>query len=95
MSQRRFKFRLYVAGNAHNSTLAVANLTSFCRQHLAHKHDLQVVDVFREPELALADSVLMTPMLLILRPLPQCRIVGSLNEPALLLRTLGLEPLAA
>ena len=95
MSQRRFKFRLYVAGNAPNSTLAVANLTSFCRRHLANEHDLQVIDVLREPELALADSVLMTPMLLILSPLPRCRIVGSLNEPALLLRTLGLEPLAA
>ena len=95
MSESRFKFRLYVAGNASNSTLAVANLTNFCRQHLANKHELQVIDVFREPELALADSVLMTPMLVILGPLPRCRIVGSLNDPALLLRTLGLEPLAA
>ena len=95
MSQRRFRFRLYIAGNAHNSTLAVANLTSFCRRYLADKHHIQIIDVFLAPELALADSVLMTPMLIILGRRPQSRIVGSLNEPALLLRALGLEPLAA
>ena len=71
MSRRaQFKFRLYVAGDAQNSAQAVANLTALCRTHLPDRHDIEVVDVFREPKRALADGILMTPTLVKLAPSP-------------------------
>jgi circadian clock protein KaiB len=89
------KFRLYVAGDAVNSTQAVANLTALCRTHLADRYELEVVDVFREPKRALADRILMTPTLIKLGPLPTQRIIGTLSEEHSVLQALGLEPVAA
>ena len=91
----QFKFRLYVADDAPNSTLAVANLTEFCRLHLLHRHAIEIVDVLRDPQRALANGILMTPTLIKLGPMPVRRVVGTLSDPAILLHALGLAPLAA
>jgi circadian clock protein KaiB len=87
----KFKFRLYVAGDAQNSAQAVANLASFCRAHLQDRHEIEVVDVFREPKRALADGIFMTPTLIKLGPAPGCRIVGTLSQTQPVLQALGLQ----
>jgi circadian clock protein KaiB len=93
MSRRPlFKFRLYVATGTLNSTQAMANLNSLCRAHLAGRHEIEVVDVFREPQRALAEEIRMTPTLLKLAPLPARRIVGSLSQTQRVLEALGLGP---
>jgi circadian clock protein KaiB len=96
MSRRtQFKLRLYVAGGAQNSTRAVANLTEFCRTHAAGRCDIELVDVFREPQRALADRVFMTPTLVKLSPGPARRIVGTLSQTQTLLEAMGLEAVPA
>lgn len=86
-----FKFRLYVAGDALNSAQALANLNALCRAQLAGRHEIEVVDVFREPQRALADAVFMTPTLIKLAPLPVRTIVGTLSQTQTVLQVLGLE----
>jgi circadian clock protein KaiB len=91
MSRRvRFRFRLYVAGDAVNSAQALANLAALCRAHLPDRHEIEVVDVFRAPKRALADGIFMTPTLVKLVPLPARRIVGTLGQTGLVLQALGL-----
>lgn len=90
-----FKFRLYVAGDAENSAQAVANLNALCRTHLPDRHEIDVVDVFREPKRALEDGIFMTPTLVKLAPSPVRRIVGTLSHAQIVLQVLGLETLAA
>lgn len=89
-----FKFRLYVAGDALNSAQARANLGTLCRAHLAGRHEIEVVDVFRQPQRALADAVFMTPTLIKLSPLPVRTIVGTLSQTQTVLQALGLEAVA-
>lgn len=92
----RFKFRLYVAGDAQNSAQAVANLNALCRTYLLDRHDIEIVNVFREPRRALADSIFMTPTLVKLAPSPAPRkIVGTLSQTQPVLEALGLEPASA
>ena len=86
-----FRFRLYIAGQAQNSILAVANLTALCRTHLSDHCEIEVVDVFHEPERALEDGVFLTPTLIKLLPMPVKCIVGSLSHMQTVLLTLGLE----
>lgn len=87
-----YRFRLYVAGEAVNSGQALANLHALCRAHLAGRHSLEVVDVFREPERALAEGIFMTPTLLRLAPTPVRKIVGTLSDTATLMQALDLPP---
>ena len=89
-----FKFRLYVAGDALNSAQALASLGALCRAHLAGRHEIEVVDVFREPKRALADGIFMTPTLVKLAPSPIRRIVGTLSRTQPVLQALGLESFA-
>ena len=92
MSKRAvFKFRLYVAGDAPNSVRAITNLTAFCRAHLPDRHEIEIVDVFREPKRALAESIFMTPTVILLAPPPMRRIVGTLSHSLSLLLALGPE----
>lgn len=92
MSRRtKYKFRLYVAGDAPNSVQAQANLIVLCQTHLPANYEIEVVDVLKEPMIALKDNVLMTPTLLKLSPAPVRKIVGSLSQMQTVLDTLGLE----
>jgi len=89
------KFRLYIAGNAANSALAMQNLESICRACLPGRYEIEQVDVFQEPERALADIIVMTPTLLKLSPKPVCRIIGTLSDSQSVLNLLGLAAGAA
>jgi circadian clock protein KaiB len=90
-----FRFRLYTADGTQNSAQALANLTAICQAHVPDRYEIEVVDVFREPERAKADGIRMTPTLIKLSPAPTCRIIGSLSETRNVLVTLGMEVIAA
>ena len=90
-----FKFRLYVAGDAPNSAQARANLDALCRSYLGDWHEIETVDVLRDPKRALDDRILMTPTLVKLSPSPVRRIVGTLSQSQPVLEALGLEDSAA
>lgn len=94
LSPTAFKFRLYVAPDAANSALAIANLQSLCRTYLPQRHEIEIVDVFKHPGVALTERVFMTPTLIRLAPGPERRIVGTLSQTAAVLQSLGLDPTA-
>jgi circadian clock protein KaiB len=85
-----FSLRLYIAGEGPNSVRARSNLLAFCQQHLPGSHEVEVIDVLRDPQRALADGVFLTPLLVKLAPGPTCRIVGNLSDVAPLRVALGL-----
>jgi len=87
----KFKFRLYIAADTQNSVRATANLNAFCREHLVDRHEIEVVDVLRDPKRAMADAIFMTPTLVKLLPLPVRRLIGTLSQPQLVLETFGVE----
>ena len=86
-----FHFQLYIAGDTVNSALAQVNLKSLCQTHLKDRHLIEVVDVLREPERALADGIFMTPTLIKLTPFPPRKIFGTLSQTQTVLLALGLE----
>ncbi len=86
-----FRFRLYVAGDTPNSAQALTNLVTLCRENLPDRHEIEIVDVFREPERALADSIFLTPTLVKLTPSPVRKIIGTLSQAGSVLQALGLE----
>ena len=82
------RLRLYVAGAAPNSLLAVANAKAICARHFAGRHVLEIVDVIAHPLRALADGVVVTPTLIKRWPRPLQRLIGNLAEEAVVLATL-------
>ena len=89
----RFKLRLYIAGDTQNSSEARANLAALCRTYLPNRHDIEIVDVFRNPARALGDGIFLTPTLVKVSPAPGRKIVGTLSEAQRVLQALGLATL--
>jgi circadian clock protein KaiB len=86
-----YRFRLFVAADTLNSVQAASNLSALCKIHLAGCHEIEVIDVFKNPARAIAEGIRMTPTLLKLTPAPARRIVGTLVDLDRVLHTLGLD----
>jgi circadian clock protein KaiB len=82
--------RLYVAGKAPNSVMAIANLAAICRQHLKDGYELDIVDVCQQPRRALDDGIVVTPSLAKLSPGPVSNVIGNLSDTGAVLAALGL-----
>ena len=61
-------------------------------EHLAGRFDLEVVDIYQQPELAEENQVVAAPTLLKLLPPPLRRIIGDLSDEGRVLRALELTP---
>ena len=85
-----YKFMLYVAGNAINSSEALGNLHALCQKHLPGRYEIEVVDVLSHPHQALTNGILITPQLVKMEPLPTRNIVGRLDKWDRVLTALGL-----
>ena len=85
------KLRLYVAGDAPNSSLARSNLERILGVPSEDTYELEVVDCLREPVRALNDGVIVTPTLKKIAPEPAQTIVGALTDASRVRAALGLR----
>ncbi len=85
-----YRLRLFIAGSAPRSRRTIENLRRICTEHLAGRFDLEVVDIYQQPEIARADRIIAAPTLVKLAPLPTRQIIGDLSDEARVLRGLGL-----
>ena len=91
----RFVLRLYVTGMTARSMRAIANIRHLCEQHLADRYDLEVVDVYQQPELAAREQLVAAPTLVKRLPLPLRRLVGDFSNQQRVLAGLDLPALAS
>ena len=85
-----YLFRLYIAGGAPNSVRALSNLFAICHKYFPACHSIEIVDVLKVPERALAEAILVTPTLVKVSPAPEQQIIGNLSDEDEVLRALGL-----
>ena len=62
--------------------------------HLAGRYELEIVDIYQQPELAERDGILAAPILLRVAPLPERRIAGDLLDAERVLIGLNILPAA-
>jgi circadian clock protein KaiB len=87
---KAYAFRLFVAGNGSNSTQARGNLARLCEEYLKGRYQIDIVDVMKDPAIALKHSILLTPMLIMLKPRPGVSVLGNLSNTKTVLATLRL-----
>jgi circadian clock protein KaiB len=75
-----YAMTLFVTGATNRSLLAVANVREFCRDELAGDYNLEVVDLYLNPEQAKASQVLASPTLLRSFPSPARRVIGDMSD---------------
>jgi circadian clock protein KaiB len=84
-------FRLFVAGNESNSSQARRSLARICEEHIKGRHKIEVVDVLKDVSSAHKNKVLVTPTLILIKPLPKVTVLGNLNDTKQVLAALRLN----
>jgi len=90
--QERYVLKLYVTGMTTRSARAIENMQTFCEKHLMGRYDLQVIDVYQQPELAREEQIVAIPTLIKKLPLPLRRLIGDMSDEERVLVGLNLYP---
>jgi circadian clock protein KaiB len=86
-----YSLRLYVTGQTPRSAASIRNLREVCDEFLGGSYELQVIDLYRRPELAKEAQVVAAPTLIKKLPLPLRRLVGDLSNKNEVLLGLDLK----
>ncbi len=81
---------LYVTGATARSLRAIANVKAICEQYLKGRYELEVVDIYRRPELLRRDQIVAVPTLVKKLPIPLRLLVGDLSRTEQVLQGLDL-----
>jgi circadian clock protein KaiB len=90
--EEKYLLRLYVVSDTPQSARAYRNLQTLCREHLAGRYRLDVIDLTKNPALAKADGILAVPTLVRKMPVPIRKFIGSLTDTARVLVEFDLVP---
>ena len=88
----RYQLMLFVTGATTRSQIAIINIKRICEERLSDRYDLQVIDVYENPEATRDLQIVATPTLVKLQPEPLHRIVGDFSDTDRVLSGLALVP---
>jgi circadian clock protein KaiB len=75
-----YVLRLYISGSTSKSALAIENIKWICEQYLKNRYDLEVIDIYQQPDLAREEQIVAVPTLIKRFPLPLRRLIGDLSN---------------
>jgi len=79
-AQEKYILRLYVAGMTPNSLRAIDNLKKICEEHLIGRYELEVIDLYQQPVLAIGEQIIAAPTLIKKLPLPLRKVIGDMTN---------------
>lgn len=89
LHKEKYILRLFITGTTNKSVLALTNLKQICEEYLEGRYDLEVIDLYQNPGMAIAEQIIAAPTLIKKLPLPFRRIIGDMSDIEKVL--MGLE----
>lgn len=89
---RVYILKLYVSGMTPSSLRAIQNLRRICRQYLEGRFELDIIDIYQQPELAKREQIIAAPTLIKKLPVPLRHFIGDLSDTEKILVGLNLIP---
>jgi circadian clock protein KaiB len=90
-ARQRVVLRLYISGMTRRSQRAIENVRRLCEEHLHDRHELQIIDIYQQPELAKEQQLVAAPTLIKISPPPPRRWVGNFEHPRRFLTLIGVN----
>lgn len=90
--EQHYLLRLYVAGTTRQSVTALQNIKKICEEHLQGRYELEVIDIYQQTEVVIAENIVAVPTLIKELPLPLQKIIGNLSNKEKVLVGLNLLP---
>ena len=91
VAEGKLVLQLFVSGMSPKSMEAIENIKNLCDEHLSDAFELQIVDIYKKPEEAAAESIVFSPSLIKQLPLPKKVLIGTLADKEKVIKALGLS----
>jgi len=88
----KYVLRLYVTGMTPKSIKAIQNIRKICEENLKGRYELEVIDIYQQPEYAKKEDILAAPTLIKKLPLPLRKFIGDMSNEEKILVGLDLVP---
>ena len=82
--------RLYVADHSPKSLWAIQRIQALCNDRLEGRYELEIIDIYQDPERLEKDQVFAIPTLIKELPLPIQRLIGDMTNTEKLIVCLDL-----
>ena len=89
--QDKLVLKLYVSGMTPNSMQAIENIKNLCDEHLKDAFELEIIDIYKNPDAALEQHIIFSPSLIKKYPLPKRTLIGTLSDKQKLIKALGIS----
>jgi len=88
--KQKYVLRLYVTGANRKSQAAIENLHKITDEYLEGRYELEVIDIYQQPDMIKRDQIIAAPTLIKKLPLPIRKIIGDLSDKKRVLARLEL-----
>ena len=83
--------QLYVSGMSQRSMEAIENIKRLCDMHLKDAFELEIIDLYKNPEAAGEQQIIFSPSLIKQFPLPKKTLIGNFSDSEKVIRGLGIK----
>lgn len=83
--------QLFVSGMSPKSMEAIENIKRLCDTYLEGAFDLEIIDLYKNPEAANVNQIVFSPSLIKQLPLPKKTLIGSFSDTNKVIKGLGIR----
>ena len=83
--------QLFVAGMSQKSMEAIGNIKQLCDTYFEGAFELEIIDLYKNPEAAHINQVVFSPSLIKQLPPPKKTLVGDFSNTAKVIKGLGIK----
>jgi len=83
--------QLYVSGMSQKSMEAIENIKRLCDENLEGSVELEIIDLYKHPEMASQQQIVFSPSLIKRLPLPKKTLIGTFSDTDKVIKGLGLR----
>ena len=90
VKSKDYSMRLFVTGASLNSARAIANIKNILETYLKDNYELEIIDIYQQPEKARFEQVVALPLLIKSSPGVERRLIGDMSNKEKVLKGLGI-----
>jgi len=90
ITEDKLVLQLFVSGMSPKSMEAIENIKRLCDEHLKDAFELEIIDIYKNPELASEQHIVFSPSLIKQFPEPKKILIGTLADTEKVIKALGI-----
>ena len=91
IAEDKLVLQLYVSGMSPKSMEAIENIKRLCDEHLKDNFELEIIDIYKNPEIAAEQHIVFSPSLIKKFPAPKKILIGTLADSDKVIKALGIS----